>query len=151
MENIMLAALPRAAGTLGVLALLWPSMCFAWGNEGHKVVALTAAKILSTEDPATLAKVNAILAKDKPDAWHGANVPVATDIGNEATWADLLREKSNPGKKVTESWHFVDIDFDQPNLDKPCAGHPKLSAGQVASQAPSPDCVIDKIDQFTSE
>ena len=151
MENIMLAALPRAAGTLGVLALLWPSMCFAWGNEGHKVVALTAAKILSTEDPATLAKVNAILAKDKPDVWPGANVPVAKDIGNEATWADLLREQNDAGRKVTESWHFVDIDFDQPNLDKPCAGHPKLSAGQDASQAPSPDCVIDKIDQFTSE
>ena len=120
----MLAALARGSA-LGVLAVLWPSLCLAWGNEGHKTVALTAAKILSTEAPATLAKVNAILAKDKPDAWHGANVPVATDIGNEATWADLLREKSNTGKEVTESWHFVDIDFDQPNLDKPCAGHPK--------------------------
>jgi hypothetical protein len=150
MEDIMLAALARGAA-LGALAVLWPSMCLAWGNEGHKTVALTAAKILSTEAPATLAKVNAILAKDKPDAWHGVNVPVAPDIGNEATWADLLREQSKTGREVTESWHFVDIDFDQPNLDQPCAGHPKLSAGQVASQAPSPDCVIDKIDQFTSE
>jgi len=150
MEDIMLGALARA-GALGVVALLWPSVCLAWGNEGHKIVALTAAKILSTEGPATLAKVNAILGKDKPDAWPGANVPVATDIGDEATWADLLREQSNKGKEVTESWHFVDIDFDHPNLDQACAGHPKLSAGQFASQAPSPDCVIDKIDQFTSE
>ena len=102
MEDVMLAALARG-GALGVLALLWPSMCFAWGNEGHKTVALTAAKILSTEAPATLAKVNAILAKDKPDIWPGANVPVATDIGNEATWADLLREGSDSGRKVTES------------------------------------------------
>src|SRR5215472_6321205 len=98
MEDIMLGALARA-GALGVVALLWPSVCLAWGNEGHKIVALTAAKILSTEGPATLAKVNAILGKDKPDAWPGANVPVATDIGDEATWAESFANKATRGKR----------------------------------------------------
>src|SRR5262249_60751601 len=78
MEDVMLAALARG-GALGVLALLWPSMCFAWGNEGHKTVALTAEKILSTEAPHTLAKGNTILAEDKPARWPGANLTLATE------------------------------------------------------------------------
>jgi len=45
----------------------------------------------------------------------------------------------------------VDIDYDKPDLDKPCFGHPTLSDTDVASQKPVQDCVIDKIDQFENE
>lgn len=147
----MLRAFARAGGTLGVLALLWPSMSFAWGDEGHRIVALVAAKILSTDSPETLQKLNSILATDSPTAWPGANVSVGHDIASEAIWADLLRENSGKGKEVTELWHFVDIDYDKPDLDKPCFGHPTLSDTDVASQKPVQDCVIDKIDQFENE
>src|SRR5262249_56892487 len=99
MEDVMLAALARG-GALGVLALLWPSMCFAWGNEGHKTVALTAAKILSTPVPAPLGKVNSLLAKGKPHIWPGANRAVATGIANGTTCAGLLPEGSYTGTKV---------------------------------------------------
>jgi len=79
----MLRAFARAGGTLGVLALLWPSMSFAWGDEGHRIVALVAAKILSTDSPETLQKLNSILATDSPAAWPGANVSVGHDIASE--------------------------------------------------------------------
>lgn len=147
----MRAQLNWTVGVVGVLTMLWPAACFGWGNEGHRIVALTAAKILSTDSPATLAKIQAMLAKDRDDIWPGAEVTVAHDIGEEATWADLLREKSDKGKEITESWHFVDIDMKTPDVDKPCNNHPKVPAGELASVAPSQDCVIDKIDQFTAE
>jgi hypothetical protein len=143
--------LKRTVATVGMLTMLWPGACLGWGNEGHKIVALTAAKILATDSPSTLAKIQAMLAKDRDDIWPGADVAVDHDIGGEATWADLLREKSPKGKQVTESWHFVDIDMTHPDVDTPCNNHPKVPAGELASLAPSPDCVIDKIDQFTVE
>jgi hypothetical protein len=143
--------LKRTVATVGMLTMLWPAACLGWGNEGHKIVALTAAKILATDSPSTLAKIQAMLAKDRDDIWPGADVAVDHDIGGEATWADLLREKSPKGKQVTESWHFVDIDMTHPDVDTPCNNHPKVPAGELASVAPSPDCVIDKIDQFTVE
>jgi hypothetical protein len=144
-------ALRRATKVLCVFTFLYPSVCLGWGNEGHKIVALAAAKLLASDSPETLAKLNSILSMDSPTAWVGANVSVAKDIASEATWADLLRENSDQGRQVTEKWHFVDIDFDHPDIRNACFENPTLGAGEAASHAPSLDCVADKIDQFTKE
>jgi hypothetical protein len=119
---------------------------FGWGNEGHEIVATVAATILSQDSPATLDKVKAILATEDGKPW----TPQwnQTDIAAEATWADFCREKSEKCKKITEEWHFVNTDFDHPNFAAVCPNHAPPPG--EASMGP-PDCVIDKIEQFTKE
>jgi len=52
-------------------------------------------------------------------------------------------------RDLSAQWHFVDTEFRENDLDKACFNHPSLSG--LASKGPSPDCVVDKIDQFTRE
>lgn len=134
-------------------ALLWSALPFilgttqtlAWGNEGHEYIATLAAEILQADSPETLRKVEALLATDTDNDLTG------DDIASEATWADAFRASSQHAKDVTEQWHFVDIDYDHPDVDVACFNHPKLAASEEASQGPSPDCAIDKIVQFAGE
>jgi hypothetical protein len=133
------------AFTWASLAVLTPSNGFAWGNEGHEYIATLAAEILQADSPETLKKVDDILATDTGNDLTG------TDIASEATWADAFRSSSQHAKDITEQWHFVDIDYDHPDVDAACFNHPRLTAGEEASQGPSPDCVIDKITQFADE
>jgi hypothetical protein len=130
-------------GTVFLATTITTGPGFGWGDEGHQIVATIAANILKTENPATLDKANAMLAADTNNQW------TRTDIASEATWADQLREKSPSGRRVTANWHFVNIDHDEPDLDKACFDHPRVSG--PASAGPSPDCVVDKIVQFTDE
>jgi hypothetical protein len=131
--------------TLFLLGPITIQPCFPWGNDGHEYVALLAAKILESESPQTLQKVNALLATDTN------NDLTPNDIASEATWADAFRGSSTQARELSAQWHFVDIDFNQPNLDAACFGHPKLSPGELATQGPSPDCIVDKIKQFAAE
>src|SRR5262249_37585104 len=71
------------------------------------------------------------------------------DITDEATWADAFRESNPEARAATEKWHFVDIDFDRPDLDGACFGHPH--ADGFASREPADDCVVDKIEWFKDE
>ena len=52
------------------------------------IIALVADRLLQAHDPAVHKRVEAILATDKDNDWTGA------DIAGEATWANLLLEKS---------------------------------------------------------
>jgi hypothetical protein len=117
----------------------------AWGDEGHKIVALIAEHYL---DPAVRDRVSAMLAADTDNL-------TAHDIASEATWADKYRDSDRDGAKVrylaTRQWHFVDIELAAPDLDRACFGHPPLLAGTVASNGPPGACVVDKIDQFAAE
>src|SRR5690348_3166473 len=60
----------------------------AWGPDAHRTVALIADRVLQQGDPAIRGKLIALLASDK------GNRLTRTDIASEATWADVLREKS---------------------------------------------------------
>src|SRR5215467_2675603 len=134
-----------AAGTLA-LALManiaQPRTALAWGDDGHKVVALIAQSFL---DDNARKRVNALLAADTdPLTPH--------DIASAATWADKLRDANIDGARLkTRQWHFVDIEITAPDLDKACFNHPALPAGTVASDGPAADCVVDKINQFAAE
>jgi hypothetical protein len=127
-----------------IIALI-PCSALAWGDEGHKIVALVAQQFL---DPAVQEKVVAILAAD-PDTL------TAHDIASEATWADRYRDSDRNGSRQhyeqTRDWHFVDIELGDPNLDAACFGHPPLPAGTIASNGPARVCIVDKIEQFTAE
>jgi hypothetical protein len=113
---------------------------FAWGDEGHEVVALIAQSYL---DPSVRQKVEALLAADTDNRTQH-------DIANEATWADKIKSDSALRQR-TSQWHFVDIEVDAPSLDSACFNHPQIPAGTVAFDGPANDCIVDKIDEFAAE
>jgi hypothetical protein len=60
------------------------------------------------------------------------------DIGGESMWADKYRDSDRSGTgeryRRARQWHFVDIEFDSPNLAQACHNHPKLPPDTLASQ-----------------
>lgn len=71
-----------------LLLLLPPSQSWAWGNEGHRIIADIAWDHLND---ATLARLRPFL---------GDN-----DLASIATWADDVRGR----RPETGAWHYVDI------------------------------------------
>jgi hypothetical protein len=119
-----------------------PRQALAWGDDGHKVVALIAQSFLDTD---VRKRVNALLAADTDSL-------TAHDIASAATWADKFRDSNTGGaRQKTSQWHFADIEINAPDLDKACFNHPPIPAGTVASDGPAADCVVDKIQEFAAE
>jgi hypothetical protein len=116
-------------------ALNFPAGAFAWGYEGHKIVAAIARGYLT---PQVRATVDQMLAADQ-------DTLTAHDMLAEATWADFYRSSH----KETSDWHFVDIELDNPDLKAGCFGFP--TSGPIASQGPAQDCIVDKITEFSKE
>ena len=114
-----------------------PSAAFAWGYEGHEIIADIARGYLT---PAARAKVDALLAMD------AGNTLTAHDMAEEATWADRWR---GAGHAETASWHFTDEELDRPDLAQACFGFP--ASGPLASQGPAQDCLVNKIEEFSKE
>src|SRR5689334_6417698 len=123
---LLLAALPMRPG-------------LAWGPDGHRAVAALADRILQQSNPAARAKVNALLATDK-----GSKM-TRNDIASEATWADVLRERSEEARTATGAWHTVRMAPDNPDLARACFGHKPLPEGYPASHGPQDNCSVDKI------
>jgi hypothetical protein len=116
-------------------ALSVPTGAFAWGFEGHEIVAAIARGYLT---PEVRAKVDQMLAADQ-------DTLTLHDMLNESTWADRYRS----GHPETGDWHFVDIELDHPDLQSACFEFP--AAGPVASQGPAHDCIVNKVSEFTKE
>jgi hypothetical protein len=117
----------------------------AWGPEAHRAIALIADKVLQQNDAAARGKIQAVLATDKD------NRLTKSDIASEATWADVLRDKSQEARFATSGWHAVRLRPDNPDLAAACSGHKPLPAGYPASRGPPDNCVVDKIVQFEKE
>jgi hypothetical protein len=82
------------AGTLALVLtanIVQSRAAFAWGDDGHKVVALIAEHYLT---PTAKRQVDALLAADTDNL-------TAHDIASEATWADKYRN----AHRETSSWH----------------------------------------------
>ncbi|MBN7819060.1 S1/P1 nuclease [Bowmanella yangjiangensis] len=80
-----------------VLSLL-SGQALAWGEKGHRTVALLAYAQLSQ---ATQQKVDALL-KHKG----------FKDIGEASVWADKIREQKLPAYAHTGPWHYVNLPRD---------------------------------------
>lgn len=128
---------PMLKWLVGAVCLSAASSVFAWGDEGHEVVATIANHYLTSQ---TRDAVNAILATDTSGL-------TATDIASEATWADRYRTSHS----FTSGWHYVDTEISTGDIDAACFGHPPLPASTLASQGPAQACVVDKINQFVTE
>jgi hypothetical protein len=116
-------------------ALSFPAGAFAWGNEGHEIVAALARGYLT---PQVRGKVDQMLAADQ-------DTLTAHDMLSESNWADRYRTDH----KETGEWHYVDIELDHPDLNAACYGFPVSEP--VASQGPGHDCVVNKVSEFTKE
>ena len=130
-------------GAFLAVVSLAPERACAWGDEGHKIIALIAYQHLT---PSIRSQVDQMLAAD-PDTRTKAT------IADAATWADRFRDSDrNTTKKrynLTREWHFVDLELDNPNLSSACFGHP--NAATPASAGPAKACVVDRIAAFQSE
>ena len=91
---------------------------FAWGQEGHSIIAEIAQRRLS---PAALAAINQIL---------GGEVSLASI----SSWADDVRDQ----RPETYNWHFVDIPLNQTSYDQ------NLYCQDVPNRG---DCVINAIER----
>jgi hypothetical protein len=137
----------RSAAIFGAVFVALPPahQGFAWGPEAHRTVALIADRILQQSDAAVRGKVEALLKTDKDSRL------TKNDIASEATWADVLRDKSEEARVATSPWHAVRLSGDAPNLGNACFGRKQLPAGYPASHGPQDNCVVDKILQFEKE
>jgi hypothetical protein len=118
-----------------ICLMSFPAGVFAWGVEGHKIVALLARGYLT---PQVRAKVDQMLAAD-PDTL------TAHDMLDESIWADRYRS----GHRETAEWHYVGIELDHPDLEGACFGFP--TSDPVASRGPADDCVVNKVSEFARE
>ncbi len=138
---------PRFSHYIGMIPILlclgYSSSAWAWGEEGHAVVAAIALNFMA---PAQKARLQELLASD--------NDPLtAHDPVSVADWADRLRAGS--GHPITfqhsREWHFVDIDRHHPDLMQACQNFQPLPVGTLATEGPAQACVVAKIEQFSAE
>jgi beta-galactosidase beta subunit len=80
-------------------AVVMPSAAWAWGQEGHEVVALIAASELS---PTAKSQVEQLLGGDSVSAMAGVS-----------SWADQIRRD----RPETGPWHYVDIEITSAGYD----------------------------------
>jgi hypothetical protein len=95
----MLRGLATFTASILCASLLGPSAAWAWGREGHRVVALIAADRLT---PAARAQVADLLGADARGAMEAAS-----------TWADEIRDE----RPQTGRWHYVDIEISAKGYD----------------------------------
>jgi hypothetical protein len=133
------------ASLLVAAVLTDPQPANAWGDEGHKVIALIAEHYL---DPTVRSKVATLLSAD-------TDTLTEHDIGSEATWSYKYRDSDRDTTKLrhqaTRRWHFVDIELSQPELAAACFGHPRFLLVSRLRKVPPQASVVDKIDQFAAE
>lgn len=141
-----LVVLMLCAWSSALLAMLAPGAAYAWGDEGHRIVAGIAEHYLK---PPVRARVEALLAGDT------TGLVSDTSIESEATWADRYRDSDRNGARVryeqTYRWHFIDLDLQRADLEQACFGQPSPPESSPASDGPGRDCIVDKIDQFRVE
>jgi hypothetical protein len=136
------------ASTFGAM-----DMARAFGDEGHEVVALVARTQL-TERAAT--EADRLLKLDS-SAFKMRDGGMTSDSWErQATWADYYRESQRTPGALPEqihsyAWHFVDIEISGGSLENACFNFPKAVPGTPASQGPDPDCIVNKIEEFTAE
>jgi hypothetical protein len=94
-QPVVPSTLMRSLVCLTLIFLAGPA--FAWGPEGHSLVARIAEAQLT---PAARARILAILGPDRT-------------VVSVASWADEVRR----ARAETAPWHFVDIPLEQKRLD----------------------------------
>jgi hypothetical protein len=117
---------------LGLAAMASPAA--AWGDLGHRVIALIAYRHLT---PAARAKVNSLIAdaRDNPPLKAQLQAlmnsptprlsgvfaaPEDNDFASWSVWADRYRL----AHRETAPWHFIDLEVDNPDIATACPPRP---------------------------
>src|SRR5947208_14211935 len=87
----------RKLASVVALVLCIPVASWAWGTEGHRIVAEIAQSHLS---PRARRQVLELMGSD--------------DLASISTWADEIRNE----RPQTFGWHFVDIPWNVPGFDE---------------------------------
>ncbi len=125
-------------------ACLSSSPALAWGNDGHRIIALIARHYID-KDPVLAGKIDALLAGPTDPALQ---IPGFAEYG---TWADRYRASSEARGRKSEMWHYIDIDTVKGDPAAACFNNPALPPGVLASEGPREDCIVGKINQFMAE
>lgn len=116
----MNALFAASATIMTLLALVVaPSNSYAWGAQGHKVVALIAKRHLTETARGQLAK---LLEQDD-------DVLTEPDLASRAVWADRYRESHTE----TGRWHFIEMERD---------------GSTTPSKACERGCVVERLEYF---
>jgi S1/P1 Nuclease len=118
--------LMRNFATVFVLLTLCGARSFAWGPEGHRVIAEIARSHLS---PAATLQVRMLLGDD--------------DLAAVASWADEIKSE----RPETAAWHFVDIPRDASGFSEPRDCY-RPDVRHPFSEEDRHNCVVDRIGLF---
>lgn len=80
-----------------LLVLILPAHAFAWGREGHAIIAQIAESRLT---PKAKAAIDELLAKKET-------------MSSVASWADTVRKE----REETATWHYVDLPYEMRAYD----------------------------------
>jgi hypothetical protein len=111
-------------GFAGAVLAMAGGPAWAWGDEGHEIIALIARDHLA---PPVRARVDQLLAEDRDNL-------TAPDMAARSAWADKWRESH----RETAGWHYINLELDRPDFYAAC----KRSGAS---------CIVDKLDLFVSE
>jgi len=125
MGRIPTISLVVLLGGMSALVLSGTTRAWAWGTEGHQIVAIIAADNLTPNARTHVAKILRVSAKKKA---------VATAMAAAAIRPDTQFRNSNP---ETKPWHFIDLCLQDTQSDLP-------------ARCPNQECVVAKIDEYTA-
>jgi hypothetical protein len=118
-----------------LICISFGSQAWAWGEEGHSIVAEIAQRRLSPNAAQAIIQI----LRTNPDA-----TPYSTpSLASISTWADEVRYDSNNQPNGTYNWHFVDIPRQDTHYD-PATECPKEKPQQG-------DCVINELARLRNE
>ena len=103
-----------------------PILSFAWGPEGHRVVADLARERLN---PTALEQIRELLGND--------------DLAAISTWADEIRNQ----RPETSGWHYVDIPWSADSFSEGRDCY-RRDSQHPSSREDHHNCVVDRIDIF---
>jgi hypothetical protein len=115
----------RAAMVL-LLCLSFPAAAFAWGEEGHAIIAEIAQRRLSPQAAATVEKL----------------LGRGHSLASTASWADDFRGNGTPEGTRTANWHFVNIPIEKADYDEKRDCIPNETYG---------DCIVAELDRLKND
>ena len=109
---------------LVLAVLLCPVSAWAWGPDGHKIVAIIAADNLTPAAASHVADILGVSADKRA---------IATAMADASILPDSKFRDEDP---LTRAWHFIDICLQDRRAD-------------VAARCPLGNCVTGKIDEYS--
>lgn len=123
--NKMIKTVLTGLVTCFLVVLCMAQNGWAWGNDGHQIVARVAAMNLSVKARRNVAKLLGV---------SSSPTSVANAMARAAIWPDTFLRTHAP---KTKPWHFVDI----------CRGA-SVTAGNLDPFCPGGQCITKKIEEY---